>query len=189
MTPVPGGWEIKGVLSRDGPERFVSLRFGLPVNVEGWRFWQDIVRTQTMMPSSSHDNLGWPDPMPFTAISSERGALAFAVRMDEQWFRRVTYDGDTGLFAITLDYALVDGQEFYETQAPVRFYLLAPPGEWGLRSVIDAYFALFPEWREDQSMKPGGWMAWGDLLRGDMSDPAWQQAARGHSQQTLLAQT
>ncbi len=174
MRPVPDGWEIAGKLRRTGPERCLSLRFGLPVNLEGWRLWQDMARSRRLRLEADATNAvetglgdGFLDPLPFTAVSSDAVALAYATRLDEPRFGHVAYRARSGLFGITLDVALVDGQRFFAQEVPFRFYLLAPAGPWGVRAVVQRYFTLFPEWGQAPDMPPGGWMAWGDILRHD----------------------
>jgi len=167
ISPMGNGFQVQGSLSRTGPQRYVSLRFGLPVDVTGFTWWRDVVRGEPMEPGGSKQYLGAPDPVPFAAISSDAGALGLAVRMDEQWFHRKTYDAEAGQFGITFRYAFVDGQRSFENSIPFRFYILAPAGPWGLRAVIDSYFALFDQWARDDAIPPGGWMAWGDVLRHD----------------------
>jgi len=176
LRPVPGGWEIRGRVQRTGGERFLSMRFGVPLDVEGWKWWQDILRTRSMHAERSASNAvpsglgsGAQDWMPFGAISGEHGGLGYAVRMDEQWFHQTRYDADSHLFAFIVDFAMLDGHRRFAMEVPFRFYLFAPAGPWGLRGVVDSYFKLFPEWAEGSpdAQYPGSWAAWSDLTNQD----------------------
>lgn len=181
MQPIASGWHIKGSLLRMGKaERFVSLRFGIPLAVGGWRWWDHVASSRAMVttqnfapvqPKTPSGNLekdwvstgigsgpnGRQDIFPITAVSNDRSTVAYAVPMDKQYFRYTMYDAKSGLFALTYDFAMIDGQVNYSHEIPLDFYVLTPPGKWGLRAAIAEYFARFPQWAGSGRMVPQPW--------------------------------
>lgn len=164
-TAIADGWEFRATVARtDDRERFLSLRFGLPVDVGGWRQHVDLLRERPMAPERDATNAN-PIPhgsrlldyLPMSAISSELLSLGYAVRMDQQWFRHVRYEGRDRVFGHTLDFALINGSGHFERSATFHFFLFAPAGRDGLRAVVRDYFMLFPQWGASPQCAPGGW--------------------------------
>jgi hypothetical protein len=169
IKPLGLGWEITGTVRRTGGgERFLSLRFAVPVIAEGWKWWDTILRTRPLSNDKSVTNTrasklgsGGQDLLPFSAISCNRGGLGYAVRMDEQWFHQTLYE--QGLYCFVLDFALLNGQKHFSTEVPFRFYLFAPEGLWGLRGLLASYYKLFPKWglAAREARYPGAWCGGG----------------------------
>ena len=174
LVPVPDGWNVSGLLMRTGPQACVSLRFGLPVNPDGWVLWDTIASAfplQADVDQRAEHYLITIDPgavvrrgeaMPYTAISSNLGSFGFAAALDRQVVRYALSRRPAGLFAVDFPMALLDGQKNFERSMPFSFYLLSPRvgGWWGLRSVISAYYAMFPQWQRSKT-PPGPWQAFG----------------------------
>ena len=170
MRAVENGWHIHGSLWRaDNTERFVSLRFAIPLDVAGWMWWDHIAKKRPLVPindcatpqpqkphGASEKNWktdglgsgpnGRQDLFPVTAVSNNRSTVAYAVPMDKQFFRYVMYDAKDGVFALTYDFAMVNGQVNYSHEVPFDFYILTPAGKWGLRAAVEEYFKKFPQW-------------------------------------------
>jgi len=182
MRPVEKGWHIRGSVWRaDNNERFFSLRFGIPLDVAEWVWWDHVAKSRplvptkdcaTLQPQKPHggsakdcwktDGLGSgpngrQDMFPVTAISSNRGTVAYAVPMDKQYFRYVMYDAKKRLFALTYDFAMVNGQANYSHEVPFDFYVLSPASKWGLRAAVEEYFRIFSQWAGTGRMVPQPW--------------------------------
>jgi len=172
FTPAGSGYTIKATLERlAGPDRFLSVRFGLPVDVTGWRWWRTLARSLAMRPG--RDRLGGfrsglgqgsADILPFAAASGPGVTVGFAVPMDGQLLHSVSYDGAARTLGITFDFALCDAVPPFARRVDFDFELFAPPDASGLRAIVAEYFALHPEWGETPC-PPGGWCAWGDLAQ------------------------
>jgi len=169
LKSVEAAWEITGVVQRTSArERFLSLRFAVPVKAEGWKWWDTVLWTRPLtgdkpVTSAQANQLGsgGQDFLPFSAISCDRGGLGYATRMDEQWFHHTRYE--RGLYCFILDFALINGQQHFREAVPFRFYRFAPRGPRGLRGLLDSYYKLFRACgvAAPEARYPGAWCGGG----------------------------
>ncbi len=152
------------VVDTSGDDRGVTLRFQMPVEAEGWLWWDDTATSRKIQAGRRYvryDNEergifpAWWHPL--GAISEEGGqGLAFAVPMDPPTLARVGYDGD---FFIEFDAGLSQETKKFPGKAQFTFYLYRYGGEWGLRAALKKYYDLFPQYFVKRVTKEGLWLA------------------------------
>ncbi|NLB97892.1 MAG: hypothetical protein GX785_19545 [Armatimonadetes bacterium] len=172
--PVGRGIEFSGSVDdprgTDGTDHAVTLRFALPVKLEGWRMDRDLDRSWPLR-GDSHRSPASPCPWgrgrgelwPVVAVACEKASLGLGCRLDEPRCFRVTYDGPAQLLSIEIDFALARSAK-QPGKAGFRFILLARPDSWGLRGCLSDYYATYPELFRKRTELAGGWFAWGDIL-------------------------
>jgi len=152
------------LVDTSGEDRAVTLRFQMPVQAEGWLWWDDVATSRVIEPEKRYVRyqneekgnfpVWW---YPLGAISQERGhGLTFAVPMDPPTLARVGYDGD---FFIEFDLGLSAATAKFPSRAHITFYLYSQDGEWGFRSALKKYYDLFPQFFVKRVHREGLWLA------------------------------
>jgi hypothetical protein len=164
------GYAVEGSVRRTGGDRFLSVRFGLPVDVEGWRWWRTIGRSLGMRVGRDRQNgmktglgIGFSDILPMAAASGPRVTIGYTVPMDRQLLHTVLYDGATRNLGIVFDFALCQAVPRHADRVNFAFEVFAPADPSGLRAIVAEYFARYPQWGQAPQCPPGGWCAWGDI--------------------------
>ncbi len=159
------------VADTTGRDRAISLRFALPVDLDGWSFGRSLDRSTAIVPGVQYDNAsrcavgtGRLDLWPVTAISRQDATLALSVPMDEPCVYHVGYDAAEGCFYIAFDLALTELSRARPRQAEVSFGVHGTANGWGLRAALEAYYRCYPHLFERRTERAGGWFAWGDVL-------------------------
>lgn len=173
FRPVGSGYAVAGSLRRtEGPDRFVSLRFGLPVDVHGWRWWRTINRSLVMKPDRDRHNgmgtglgIGFSDILPLAAASGPQVTIGYTVPLDRQLLHSVLYHAQTRNLGIIFDFAMSQTVPRHADRVDFAFALFAPGDASGLRTIVAEYFALYPQWGQAPGCPPGGWCAWGDIAQ------------------------
>ncbi|MGC9319706.1 MAG: hypothetical protein ACP5KN_16865, partial [Armatimonadota bacterium] len=163
--------EIAGTLrSSADPPRCLTLRFGLPVDLTGWRWHRDLDAERAIEAPMLYRNgipstwgSGWMDLWPLAAVSGEGTTICLATRIDEPRLLRFAYDAESDLLMIEFDIGLSEHSDRFATEAPFRFFLYALDAPTGLRGGLARYYDLFPELFVERTEKVGGWFAWGDI--------------------------
>ncbi|MEA3401894.1 MAG: hypothetical protein U9R79_11710 [Armatimonadota bacterium] len=165
--------EIAGTLrSTVDPPRCLTLRFGLPMDLTGWRWHRDLDAARAIKAPILYRNgipstwgSGWMDLWPLAAVSNEGATVCLATRIDEPRLLRLGYDGGRKLLMIEFDLGLSEHSEQFAGEVPFRFFLYALGEPTGLRGGLARYYDLFPELFVERTEKMGGWFAWGDIAR------------------------
>jgi hypothetical protein len=152
------------LLDTSGEDRSVTLRFQMPVEAEGWVWWDDVATSRVIEPGKRYVRyqneergifpVWW---YPVGSISEEQGhGLAFAIPMDPPTLGRVGYDGD---FFIEFDVGLSKATSKFPSRADLTFYLYSHDAEWGFRSALKKYYDLFPRFFVKRVQREGLWLA------------------------------
>jgi len=152
------------LLDRSGEDRAVTLRLQVPVEAEGWLWWDDVATSRRINLGKRYIRYGHKDKgifpafwCPLGAISGGTGhGLAFAVPMDPPTLARVGYDGD---FFIEFDVGLSEATAKFPGRADLTFYLYNFDSDWGLRAALKKYYDLFPQFFVKRVTKEGLWLA------------------------------
>ncbi len=186
------------VRDTSGADRGLLIRFALPIQAEGWRWWDDLDRARPMGTSGTFENsrgirefAALPEWRDKPELSVGRSAVNFcnaitgpvgicyAVPLDQPRIFRVGYDAASRSFYIVYDVALTK-----ETQPPgeaeFTFHVYRCDPQWGLRSALDRYYRLFPQFFTKHVRRQGQWMAFSSLSEIDNANEfrfAYQEGA------------
>ncbi len=186
------------VRDTSGADRGLLIRFALPIQAEGWRWWDDLDRARPMGTSGTFENsrgvrefAALPEWRDKPELSVGRSAVNFcnaitgpvgicyAVPLDQPRIFRVGCDAASRSFYIVYDVALAR-----ETQPPSEaeftFHVYRCDPQWGLRSALDRYYGLFPQFFTKHVRRQGQWMAFSSLSEIDNANEfrfAYQEGA------------
>lgn len=169
------------VRDTSGQDRGLLVRFALPIQAKGWRWWDDMETTRSIGTTGTYENSRrirefaalpeWRDQpalnmgahsVNFCNVISGPVGLCYAVPLDQPRIFRIGYDADERLFYIVYDVALAK-----ETNPPsaadFTFYLYRCDPAWGMRSALDRYYRLFPHFFTKHVKREGMWMAFSRL--------------------------
>ncbi|NOX55346.1 MAG: hypothetical protein GXP27_13100, partial [Planctomycetes bacterium] len=169
------------VRDTSGKDRGLLVRFALPIRAHGWRWWDDLERSRVIGKSGVYENSRrirefaalpeWKDKpalnmaahaVNFCNVIAGPVGLCFAVPLDQPRIFRAGYDADRQLFYIVYDVALAKETDPPGT-AEFTFYLYRCDPAWGLRSALDRYYRLFPQFFTKHVRREGMWMAFSKL--------------------------
>ncbi|MCD6362345.1 MAG: hypothetical protein J7M38_15920 [Armatimonadetes bacterium] len=165
--------EVAGLLrSETPPPRCLTVRFGLPLALEGWVWHRDLNRVMTVNAQTAFTNAqvttwgsGRMDLWPLAAVSDDTATVCVATRMDEPRLSATSYLGTEGLLAVSFDFGLSEHSPRFATEVPFRFFIYGLGAPTGMRGALVRYWELFPELFVERTDKLGGWFAWGDIAR------------------------
>jgi len=153
-------------------DRAIVLSYRLPIDAEGWNWGQDLVHSHRISlnptdPSyqSCYRNAvsigagaeGCVGRYPFSALSSEKHGLSYAIRMDEPRVCLMQYRNDLRCYEISFSLGLSQATEKFPGQAEVSFILYRHEPSWGFRSAAQCYYDWFPEFFDVRVKRMGGW--------------------------------
>ncbi len=144
--------EINGKIENDGSEKALDVYFLLPLNMQGWKWWDDIRNPREIgdgiyemtinADESSYLSLS---TYPASAITSEVG-LSIAIPLSKPRIFRIFYDSTIKKFGISFSFGLSPLTKFQNVDFTV--YLYKCDAEWGFRDAIKKYYNFFPEYFE-----------------------------------------
>ena len=169
------------VQDTSGQDRGLLVRFALPLRAEGWRWWDDMETTRTIGNSETYEHSQrirefaalpeWSDKpslnmgahaVNFCNVITGPVGLCYAVPLDQPRIFRTGYDAQQQLFYIVYDVALAKETEPPGT-AELTFHVYRCDPEWGMRSALDRYYRLFPQFFTKNVEREGMWMAFSKL--------------------------
>jgi hypothetical protein len=145
---------IDGVISDlTGRDRAVGLRFGLPLDLAGWRWYDDAEDFQAIAPDGVYENTyaceageGACSRHPWSALSGPSAGLSMALPLAQgprafilKHNQRAPETSLTFYFGLAKD----AGQN--PSRAPFSLVLYAHDPAWGMRSAMERYYRFFPE--------------------------------------------
>ena len=145
---------VDGVL-RDttGEDRALGLRFGLPLDLLGWTWFDELEDRQPIAADqapyrNTYDcvsGIGKCSVYPWSAVSGPAAGLSLALPLSQgpRTFLLQHEEGRPEL-SLTFFYGLTAGAGNKEA-APFHFVLYAHDPRWGMRSALERYYHLFPE--------------------------------------------
>jgi hypothetical protein len=174
-----------GVRDTSGSDRGLLVRFALPVRAEGWHWWDDMETKREIGTSGTYENSRrmrefaalpeWRDKpalsmgahsVNFCSVITGSTGLCYAVPLDEPRIFRTGYDANKRLFYIVYDAALARDTKPPST-AKFNFYLYPCDPDWAVRSALDRYYRLFPQFFAKHVEQEGMWMAFSRLSKVD----------------------
>ena len=164
-----------------GKDRGLLVRFSLPIQADGWRWWDDLETGRIIGSSGIYEhsqrirefaalpewrdkpalNMGAHSVNYCNVITGPVG-LCYAVPLDQPRIFRTGYDANTKRFYIVYDVALAKETD-PPSMAECTFYLYLCDPDWGMRSALDKYYRRFPHFFTKHVKKDGMWMAFSKL--------------------------
>lgn len=148
------GLRVDGVV-RDttGRDRAVAVKFGLPLDLAGWKWSHDAEERDTIQSGPAYrrtyrcvSGIGVCSVYPWSAISGSSAGLSIALPLAEgprvfvlQHDQRVPETSLTFYFGLSKD------ARRHASSAPFSLVLYRHDPAWGMRSAMERYYRLFPE--------------------------------------------
>jgi len=164
FRPLEEALEV-GASLRDttGEDRAVRLSFALGVDAVGWRWWDDMRRSQAIVDGNAYGGGRQHSDYPLCCIEDGRRALSMAIPLDPFVTHRLQYDAAARELRLTFDLGLSPAAEKFPSRAEVRFFIFFPDPEWGFRSAAERYYRMHPEPFTTHASTRGLWMTFHDL--------------------------
>ena len=156
--------------AQDG--RAVQLSYALPITASGWKWGANIQSARDIKTGATGDvykELGegglpvvdWDSEArtmnPMSVIYNDDLGIAMAVSMDFPTYYELEYNGSTNQYVLNYHLGIVP-----EAADAARFefiiYRIDDP-KWGLRSAMEKYAHIFPEYYEVREKDQGLWVA------------------------------
>lgn len=168
LRPAGEALDIRGELvDRSGTDRAVSLYFVLPLAARGW-YWHDDAATSRKIASEGlHTSVapcaaganGTHSSYPLACVSG-RAALAMAIDPMQPRIFRIGYEAGSEQLYCVQDVGLCAEHKVAPSRAGFSMAVYGVDPEWGFRSAIESYWALYPQAFEKRMQRHGGWICW-----------------------------
>ncbi len=154
-----------------GQDRAITVRFQIPFEAVGGKWWRDIRSWEAIRTGRRYDNtrLRVDNPVmdeaeakavktrfsryPFCAITTSHRGLALAVPLDEPCIYRLGYEDD--FCFVEFDFGLTPKAKKHPSRAHFSFMLYAIDPEWGFRHAARRYYEFFPRLFEKRVRREG----------------------------------
>ena len=155
-TAHPDHIAISGtVRDTSGQPRALEVCFALPVDLDGWTWWDDVRTPRPIGEPIVYENVVSADfnawlPMslyPYAAVTAG-GGLALALRMDQPRVAELAYDAATGRYLARFHLGIDPAASKLAGQASFAVELYRFDPEWGFRAAMEKYARLHPEWMD-----------------------------------------
>jgi len=167
----PQGEAIKCTVTvRDtkAEDRPVTVYFAVPLDAQGWRWWDDLYKRRTIQGTGEYltNDTALRAPSvstyPFCCVSNGKQALSFATPVSPPRLNHMVYNAQLGLLYLGYDFCLSPAATKLKQSNSFEFYLTAPDPQWGFRSIVDWYYRQFPDYFTKRIPREGGWGCWGN---------------------------
>lgn len=172
ITPKENYLEITGkITDLKSQDRAITIAFALPVEADGWQWWDDIRRGRTIKGRAEFQNTvsvrcgstGTMSLYPLAAISKENSGIAIGIDILSPANYRICYHPGLKQFFIVYDFGLVSETKNFPGSAPFKFVIYRFNGEYGFRAALQKYMEIFPQYFEVRSKDQGIWMPFVDV--------------------------
>lgn len=148
-----GGLRIDGVV-RDttGEDRAIGVRYSLPLDAEGWTWWDDAEQREEIAGGvyrhtyNCKAGIGLCSIYPWASVTGPEQGVTIALPLSQgprvfvlQQDQRVPAMQATFYFGLAADAAN------NRSRAPFSLVIYTHDAQWGMRSAMERYYALFPE--------------------------------------------
>lgn len=143
--------------------RPLILRWTLPVDASGWRWWDDIDVSREVAPGPALSHTfalaGHTVSLyPLSAISGDAAGLSLAVPMSEPMAQRFECEATGGLHAVWEIALSPVTVKLGAGHASASLLVYQHDPRWGFRSAAARYQALFPEDFLKRTRREGAWL-------------------------------
>jgi hypothetical protein len=152
-------------------DRAITLTFALPVDAEGWQWWDDIRRGRTISGKIEYSNTstvrcgltGTMSVYPLCAINNNKYGIALAIDMSKPAVYRLIYHAGLKQLLIAYDFGLVPDTKNFPSSAEFKFIIYRFNPAKGFRSALKKYMEIFPDYFVVRSKEQGIWMPFTDV--------------------------
>lgn len=181
---VPDGTAFKcrlRIAETSGKDRGLLVRFGVPVNAVGWRWWHDLDQARAIEADRLYEDAKplrafaalpeWKDKPDlrmgfntanFCTVMTGPAGLCLAVPLDQPRLFRTAYDARQRMFSLTYDVALC-ADTAPPSEAAFEFELFACDPGWGMRAALGTYYQRHPHFFTKHLKDEGMWVAFTHL--------------------------
>lgn len=141
-----------------------QLRVSLPLDAQGWTWWDDPRRSRTVQAGGHYDyltewNAQQTSRYPLNTLSDGSDALSMGLPLDQPRLARAHYAD--GRLHYTFDLGVApETSIFGGARVPFSLVLFRSPPDWGFRGALDRYTDIFPAHfqRRTDVAREGGWV-------------------------------
>jgi len=156
-------------VDKSGSQRALTIYFGIPLNLEGWSWGDDIRTTRTIPPNGEMQNTvrtgfgatGTMSRYPFASVSNA-DSIGIGYPLDSPAVIRLGANSPAGLLYFAWDFALTNLSK-EPNLAHSKFVLFRHDAKWKFRKTVEKYYKMFPQFFEKRVEKEGIWVAFSDL--------------------------
>ncbi|MBM3475684.1 MAG: hypothetical protein FJX75_20660 [Armatimonadetes bacterium] len=148
-------------------DRPLTLYFAVPVDAQGWTWWDDIQGRRTIADhgeyynNPSHTREPRVSPYPFCCLSNEKTALSLAVPLEPPRIQHMVYNASLRVLFIAYEFCLSPAATKQKQTAEFEFALFRSDPRWGFRDTVAQYYADHPDDFAKRIPRDGGWGCWG----------------------------
>ncbi|MEN6402134.1 MAG: sugar-binding protein, partial [Armatimonadia bacterium] len=154
---------VNGVVTdTTGEDRAIGLRFALPLDLTGWNWWTEPEEKQAIEPGqpsyrytyNCQSGTGKCSIYPWSALTGPQAGLSLALPLSQGprvfllEYQPLSTEAErvatTGL-TVTFFFGLTKDAGSNPSRAPFSFVIYPVEPQWGIRSAMARYYALFPE--------------------------------------------
>ncbi|MEI6500514.1 MAG: sugar-binding protein, partial [Armatimonadota bacterium] len=146
---------VDGVVTdTTGEDRAIGLRFALPLDLAGWDWWTEPEEKQTIeagQPSYRYtyecqSGIGKCSVYPWSAVTGPSAGLSLALPLSQgPKVFIIQHEQKAPELSLTFFLGLAKDAGNNPSRAPFSFVLYPVEPQWGMRSAMARYYALFPE--------------------------------------------
>jgi hypothetical protein len=152
-------------------DRAISVYFSLPIDAVGW-LWSNDMRSEErieegrnyikaiQVPAGATGSMSWYH---LACISGDKEGISLAIPLDEPRLYRISYDSQEKEFFIVYDFALVPDTVKFPSKADFHFIIYPIDPKWKMRSALEKYYEIFPQFFLKRVKKEGIWMPFADI--------------------------
>lgn len=158
---------VNGTVSTSGQDdRALTLWFSVPLDGNGWEWWQDLDRHTTITDTGGRLFFNWrplagghlysPFPLACVTRPAPAASLALAVPLSQPLLTRLAFRQESGLYAaFDLGLAPRSGQR----EASFELSITSPPAAPGFRAALDRYYDSYASDLRRTFGQAGAWFA------------------------------
>ncbi len=147
-------------------DRAVTVYFTYPVDAVGWLWHDDQRVSRRIQAGEKYGNLvdigagtnGMASRYPFACVGGDTEALVLGAPLDVPRLYRFGYDADSRELYAAVDLGLSPDTAKFPSEASFSLVLYRCDPQWGFRSALERYYALFPQCFTKRNAKEGLWM-------------------------------
>jgi len=145
---------VEGVVrDTSGRDRAVGVRFGLPINAQGWTWYNELEEREEISAEKAYrhtyackSGIGVCSVYPWSALSGPDAGLTLALPVSQgPRVFVIQHDQRQPQTSLTFYFGLAQDAANNPSRAPFSFLIYTHAPAWGMRSAMEKYYRLFPE--------------------------------------------
>lgn len=148
-----------------GTERGITVHFSVPLDADGWKWFDDISTSRTISGSTIFQNVslvragknGRTSLYPIGVVANDRYGVCLGLSPDYPRFHRIAYVPSEREFRIEVDFGLSPDTKNPST-ADFEFFICSVDGAWGFRDGWSRYMDMYPNYFSKVAEEEGLWL-------------------------------